>query len=684
MKFVCDSCKAQYMISDEKVGPAGVKVRCKKCSHVIHVKKEEAAAPPPHVEEPGIGESTQVMQNPMAGAAPDEGQGGLEDELGAAFEGMVAKKEPAPEPPPGGDDDGDFDRMSTRVFSLQDVQKLAAETGDTFDLGGRAEAAAAPSSPVGTVESPIEWYVAIDDAQVGPLTFDQLKGKWDGAAIGPDTLTWRPGLADWRPLSQIAELASKLAPRPAPAARESTVAAIVPAAGAIAALTAPPTGAAREPLPWERAPSAAAAPSAAPEPPPVDDDVDWKPSAASALASLVEAEMAAAKAPKKIEEPVREKRPAAPKAAAGPAREEPLPPPVETTGIRNLLEDLPEPPPQENSRIIPLPKDAVPGAMPEARPRVERSTLAFERHEKKAGSPVKWIALGGVALLFVVGGVIGVLFATGVIKPGGTPPTVVADAAGANVPPPTDAKAGAPKEPVAAKAGEPEKAPEPAKVAEPEKAPEAGKPGEEPAKVAEPAKLPDAGAAGASAAKEPEKAPVRVADARGGRNAGGRSFGAPAAAAAAKPEPEPEPEPVKKSGGGKSSIDDLFETEFGGSGSSKAPAKKGGGVGTYIPPAPGAGSSKPKSLGQGDIMGVVVSHKGDIKGCAGKYKASGGGTGTLVMAWTINPNGKTSGVRPKGGDHAPLAACIGGLIKGWKFPEYEGATMAPIEFPFNF
>ncbi|MBL8933563.1 MAG: zinc-ribbon domain-containing protein, partial [Archangium sp.] len=27
MRFVCESCRAQYMINDEKVGPKGVKVR---------------------------------------------------------------------------------------------------------------------------------------------------------------------------------------------------------------------------------------------------------------------------------------------------------------------------------------------------------------------------------------------------------------------------------------------------------------------------------------------------------------------------------------------------------------------------------------------------------------------------------------------------------------------------------
>ncbi len=38
MKFECDSCNAQYMIADEKVGKRGVKVKCKKCAHVIIVR----------------------------------------------------------------------------------------------------------------------------------------------------------------------------------------------------------------------------------------------------------------------------------------------------------------------------------------------------------------------------------------------------------------------------------------------------------------------------------------------------------------------------------------------------------------------------------------------------------------------------------------------------------------------
>src|SRR5713101_2771320 len=67
MRFVCDSCRAQYMISDDKVGARAVKVRCKKCGHVILVRRQEllseaAAQSPPET----------VPHAAANGTAPDE------------------------------------------------------------------------------------------------------------------------------------------------------------------------------------------------------------------------------------------------------------------------------------------------------------------------------------------------------------------------------------------------------------------------------------------------------------------------------------------------------------------------------------------------------------------------------------------------------------------------------------
>ena len=106
MRFVCDSCRAQYMISDDKVGANGVKVRCKKCGNVIVVRRpqdteadaalrglEESAPQPPAPEAP-------TGENSIFSDVDD-------DEIGAAFESALGERqddEPvAPsqdEPPP--------------------------------------------------------------------------------------------------------------------------------------------------------------------------------------------------------------------------------------------------------------------------------------------------------------------------------------------------------------------------------------------------------------------------------------------------------------------------------------------------------------------------------------------------------------------------------------------------------
>ena len=72
MKFACESCHAQYMISDEKVGPRGVKVRCKKCNHVNVVRRQAPATDPDLI---------------AAAPAPQRPAGNLDDELGAASPG---------------------------------------------------------------------------------------------------------------------------------------------------------------------------------------------------------------------------------------------------------------------------------------------------------------------------------------------------------------------------------------------------------------------------------------------------------------------------------------------------------------------------------------------------------------------------------------------------------------------
>jgi predicted Zn finger-like uncharacterized protein len=218
MKFTCESCNAQYMISDEKVGPGGVKVRCKKCGRPIVVRRGADLAP---AAEPAA---------PAAVAA--SGGAGLDAELGQAFDNAFG--DPPPSAPAPDADASDREHVD------------GPETGNGADPGD--------GSPPST-----EWYVAIGQAQVGPLPLAEVKKKWEAGDVGPDSLVWRPGMADWSALTSVPELAGYLAPvsrsRPQPA---------------------------RTPVP---------APAPAPQQPAAD--VSWKPVGASALAALATEEIAA-------------------------------------------------------------------------------------------------------------------------------------------------------------------------------------------------------------------------------------------------------------------------------------------------------------------------------------------------------------------------------------------------------
>jgi predicted Zn finger-like uncharacterized protein len=55
MKIVCDSCGTKYSISDDKVRGKVFKIRCKKCSHIIVVRGNDAASAPASAAAPAEG-----------------------------------------------------------------------------------------------------------------------------------------------------------------------------------------------------------------------------------------------------------------------------------------------------------------------------------------------------------------------------------------------------------------------------------------------------------------------------------------------------------------------------------------------------------------------------------------------------------------------------------------------------
>ena len=508
---------------------------------------------------------------------------------------------------------------------------LDDELGMAFDNVLLQEGEADPAS--------VEWFVAIEGQQVGPVSFADVHERWVRGVLGPDSLCWRAGLSDWVRIGDLPELAGRL-----PSAPEEAAAPVVEAPKAEVPVQ----------------PQEALESASAPEP----KEPDWEPSAASALESLVEREMEEA-----------EKRQEA----------DPAIPDPETTGIRVVLRDLPPPPPPEPSKFIPIPK-SVPAPAPAPAPRIQRPVQTATVERKGSRAPL----FAALAAVLVIGGGAAAYF--GGLIPMGTsqepapsseaPAPVVARA---EEPPPSEAK---PAEP---KPTEPEKEAV-AEAEEDEAAAEKGEGGS------------DDGAAVAEAESESEEveAPAEPPARTPAKSAPRRTAPEPKRQAVARPAPSPKkqaeaprptggqpttPKPASRdllAAGKSNSIDALFEKEM----SAPAPVsadRKTASSDPYIPPPPGSGVQKPRQLGQGDIMSVVASHRSELRGCASRYKEQGGGSGSVVMSWVIEPDGKTSAIKAvKGKEHAGMVKCLEDQIRRWKFPSYSGPRMEPIEFPFQF
>lgn len=719
MRFVCDSCRAQYMISDDKVGPKGVKVRCKKCGHVILVRKtQDAAAAAAPAPTPDLGEErdeTQVMTNPLASlgasldqeltnpgaAAPQKSEpdpnsllGASEDEIGAVFDSVLnsgAQKIPGAAdeneektqaaagpggPALGGDED---DRMSTRVLDADHLKKLAAEAG----LDGAPAAKTNGESRNGEKKdagTDHDWYVAIDEKQVGPLKKEVVKEKWEAGEISADSLCWRAGFSDWIPVSEAQELAAVLAPRPnkpvivasSPVPAPSVVS--VPVESAFSSGGVTRTVRSEVPVPMA---AAGASGDEAPS--------GWKPAAASALASLAalaQDDIEALKAPK-----------APPSPAAGGEG---------AMALGGGLLDLPPEEPKANgngrstgahSPIFdePVPPVAAPPVIHPAAPMNRRNYSqppmpANAYGQPYAPYPVAPPAGNNKTLIMIGGGVVVLLLImVGVIVwlATRTPAVAVVPAqqqfAVNQLPTPPDAVKDPPavakteEKPVEKKAEE-----KPAETAKAE-----AKPEEKPAvekKVEEKADLPKTNKF-AAIDKPVRKTPKSDDD---------------DAIISPPPKKEVKEEKPSKPIVEPKGTDDEFDSMFGGSPSKKPKEEVKSVSGNeevkpkksiYIPPAVGGGADLPEKPSNSDIIQAVQANVPAIKKCAAEQKAKDPSvSGKIVMSWKIQASGKASNVSVKTDEFRSsyMGACLGNVIKSMSFPKHKTTAGHPVDFPFTF
>jgi predicted Zn finger-like uncharacterized protein len=602
MKFTCDRCNAQYMISDEKVGPSGVKVRCKKCGNVIVVRRAAdvpaepapapAAAPAPAPQE-GAGNGAGTGNGAGAGAG-DGAQAGLDAELGNAFDHAFGESPAAP------------------------AAEGAAPAADSGAEPGPAEEASAPAA---AAPPATEWYVAIGQAQVGPLPLTEVKRKWEAGDVGPDSLVWRPGMGDWQALSTQTDLAEYLAPVPRGSAQPSRA-------------EAPLHKFTPQPMP-------AAAPPAEPA-----AEVSWKPVGASALAALASEEIAARGAP--------EARPAAePKAPAA--------------GVKSLVEGLPDGGGVDPTGAIPL---SIKGLEVTGEKKLERrSTIASRAEETRhKRSMTRVIVAAAAVVLLAVGGAVAWVMTQSKPAPRVAsvplpPPPAIPAPAAAPPPPPAPAAAPAAPAPAAPVAAAAPAAPAPAAphAAAPATPPRAAPPEPEPA---------------APAHKLTKKERLAAAKAARAAKAAGRVAAAPAPASEEAPPPKP-------AGKRKDALldfdsnDSALDEALGGGGSKRSvyvpPAPTGGGS---LPDKLTAAQINESVASRIDALRRCVSEQKARDPSA---------SGVLKLKWTIAGDGGVRDVKPLPGEYStgPFSGCITGVVKGIKFPR--SATKGQeVTFPFSF
>jgi predicted Zn finger-like uncharacterized protein len=193
MKFVCDKCQTQYMISDDKVGQKGVKVRCKRCGNTIALRSSNG-----HIEI--------VATNPSAVSRESQKSSDMTvpdgDELGQAFDQLVkdgSNLKPA----------GDTGERETEIVNLNELDRLRAQSNvasweHEHEKIDRVFANFTDnSSQTDKPEVDKDWYIGIDNKQVGPLSISEISQKLKDKLIDLNCLAWRQGMDNWQSLQEL-------------------------------------------------------------------------------------------------------------------------------------------------------------------------------------------------------------------------------------------------------------------------------------------------------------------------------------------------------------------------------------------------------------------------------------------------------------------------------------------------
>lgn len=235
MKFSCDRCDGRYQIPDEKVAGKRVRYTCRKCGNSIVVDGTALVtdagpfdvSPTTETLPSGIAQSIPPSVVPTGSAllAPAPARISAPTPAKATAPARVSAPTPtkatAPSPAKPSANlaktvvstpENPSASLSKAVASTprkETPPTPATETATPAPLPVRSGSPAIPELPV--------WHVAIAGSPFGPLRRSELLARVTKGEAGPESLVWREGLADWKPLATIAELALALEDPPSKA-----------------------------------------------------------------------------------------------------------------------------------------------------------------------------------------------------------------------------------------------------------------------------------------------------------------------------------------------------------------------------------------------------------------------------------------------------------------------------------
>lgn len=603
----------------------------------LHPTTDEAAA---LFEEPTVG--FEVPPSDRAHGAEE----GVEEEIGTAFAAMFdgasrvpATLEEAPEEPP---------RM---------------ESGPQLEMAAPIEVA----TPMPLSSSRAEWFLAIEDEQVGPLTMEEVAERWAVGDVGPSSLCWRRGMGEWTAIETVNDLDDLRASTPS---QRPTSQAFGPSTFAL-------TG--------EMAPSIALEPEVeGVEEPPATDDGAWRPNAASALASLAAEELGESKS---AAEPAPRGRPTVAKMTALPTVNNELSRLLEGSGRAEGTASMFGLAEKSVSKVRAIPRKAetvVPAPRSPASA-VERPWL-------------RYLVMAGAAVFLLLAGAVGAYaFFGGESRRAPPAPTVASIPGPTTATPQPQATGSAPSETprLQAEEGPSPQAPAPA-----------------PGLPAAPATVLAAATEGTMApSSSANPAPVALAAALGGASAppgapsaaapttpgvASRIASAPPAGAASKSETTRRAVKTKKvsrrskkrrrgstSRSRRTTARRTPRTRAPVSRSAPSPEEDllaAAGTGR-VRSSPRRAPAAPK-LDETEVFRVLRKHKTQVRECIDRHARSGGPSGRVRVTITISPAGRVtrSSFTPAEFQNAVLGRCLASNARTWRFPAFTGKP-TPVGFP---